>query len=92
MPGLSCSAWNILAVTCGLWFLDQGTRSNPGPWHWEYQVLSTGPQGGPTIPLSFYSVFSCAHKKNKVKPVKTLAPLAEELCQRSDDSSLTSVL
>ena len=38
----------VLVVACGLWFPDQG--SNPGPWHWERQVLTTRPPGKPLQP------------------------------------------
>ena len=37
-------------VACRIWFLDQG--SNPGPLHWEGEVLTTGPPGEPPWVLS----------------------------------------
>ena len=32
------TAWGL---NCGMQFLDQGL--NPGPLHWEYRALATGP-------------------------------------------------
>ena len=37
-------------VACRIWFLDQG--SNPGPLHWEPEVLITGSPGEPPCPLN----------------------------------------
>ena len=50
-PGLTCGTWNLRSA-CGiffffsvaayrLYFTDPGL--NPGPLHWEYGVLTTGP-------------------------------------------------
>ena len=35
------AAYELLLVTCGTWFPDQGW--NLGPLHWELGVLATGP-------------------------------------------------
>ena len=39
-------AREILAVARGIRFPDQ--RSNPGPLHWDYGILTTGPQENPS--------------------------------------------
>ena len=36
-------ARKLLVVVCGIYLPDQG--SNPGPLHWEHEVLATGPPG-----------------------------------------------
>ena len=41
--GSICSTGDLLAVTCGIWFPDQGSNSNS--LHWELGVLATGPPG-----------------------------------------------
>ena len=35
--------YQVLTAVCGLWFPEQGW--NPGPLHWELEVLATGPPG-----------------------------------------------
>ena len=46
--GSLVAACELLAVACGIWFLDQG--SNPGLLHWELGVLATGPSGKSLLP------------------------------------------
>ena len=45
-------ACELLVVTCGIQFPDQG--SNPGPLHWECIVLATGHQGSPCKVLIYF--------------------------------------
>ena len=37
------AAWELIVVTCGISFPDQGL--NPGPLHWEHEIFTTGPPG-----------------------------------------------
>ena len=39
-------AASVLVEACGIKFFDQGL--NPGPLHWEHEVLATGPPGSPS--------------------------------------------
>ena len=47
--GSLIEACELLVVTCGVLFSDQG--SNPGLLHWEHGVLATGPSENQGIPL-----------------------------------------
>ena len=40
-------AASVLVEACGIKFFDQGL--NPGPLHWEHEVLATGPPGSPPL-------------------------------------------
>ena len=42
-------ACKLLVVVCRIYLPDQG--SNPGPLHWEHEVLATGPPGKSPLQL-----------------------------------------
>ena len=61
VPGLSCGTWDLrfslrhagsLVASCRIQFPNQGL--NPGPLHWDHEILATGPLGK-SLSYTFFS-------------------------------------
>ena len=48
----------------GSWFTDQG--SNPGPWQWKHEILTTGPPGN-SLFGSILNFIMCIKKEEKTE-------------------------
>ena len=48
----------------GSWFKDQG--SNPGPWQWKHEILTTGPPGN-SLFGSILNFIMCIKKEEKTE-------------------------